>query len=254
MIVIKTAEEIEIMRAAGALAVRTLEVVEREIRPGVTASALDRLAETFIRDHGAVPSFKHYRGFPASICLSTEDEVVHGIPRGRRLREGTVVSIDLGVLLEGFHGDIARTVAVGTVDDEAQRLLQVTQRALEAGVAEAREGRTLGDLGWAIQQVAEQAGFSVVRDFAGHGIGRSLHEDPQVPNYGSPERGPRLRAGMTLAIEPMVTTGGSDVVVAPDGWTVKTLDRSRSAHFEHTVAVGAAGPDVLTRPVVAAPV
>lgn len=246
MVILKTPEEIERMRRAGQLAAAALDEVARAVRPGVTGEVLDRLAETFIRDHGGVPSFKHYRGFPASICLSVDDEVVHGIPDRTPLREGSIVSIDLGVLLDGFHGDVARTVAVGEVDRLTARLLAVTEEALWAGIREAREGRTLGDLGFAIQQVVEAAGFAVVRDFAGHGIGRALHEEPQVPNYGTPGTGLRLRRGMTLAIEPMVNAGTAEVRLARDGWTVRTRDRRRSAHFEHTVAVGADGPDVLT--------
>ena len=247
MMVVKNPEEIAQMRRAGRLAARALEVVARAVAPGEVTAELDGLAETFIRDHGGVPSFKHYRGYPASICVSIDDEVVHGIPGTRRLREGSIVSVDLGVYLDGVHGDVARTVPVGEVDEETRRLLQVTAEALEAGIREAREGRTTGDLGWAIQQVAEGAGFSVVRDFAGHGIGRDLHEGPEVPNFGTPGGGVALRRGLTLAIEPMVNAGGLEVVVLDDGWTVRTRDRARSAHFEHTVAVGADGPEVLTR-------
>ena len=247
MMVVKSPEEIARMRRAGRLAARALEGVARAVAPGGVTAELDRLAETFIRDHGGVPSFKYYRGYPASICVSIDDEVVHGIPGTRRLREGNIVSVDLGVYLDGVHGDVARTVPVGEVDEETRRLLQVTAEALEAGIREAREGRTTGDLGWAIQQVAEGAGFSVVRDFAGHGIGRDLHEGPEVPNFGTPGGGVALRRGLTLAIEPMVNAGGLEVVVLEDGWTVRTRDRARSAHFEHTVAVGADGPEVLTR-------
>jgi len=247
VIVIKTPEEIERMRRAGQMAALALDVVVQAVEPGVATEMLDRLADTFIRDHGGIPSFKDYRGYPRSICVSVDEEVVHGIPGRRRLVEGTIVSIDLGVLLEGFHGDVARTVAVGKVDQNTRLLLETTENALQAGVEEAREGRTLGDLGSAIQRVVEAAGFAVVRDFAGHGIGRSLHEDPQVPNYGMPGKGLRLRRGITLAIEPMVNAGGFEVEVLRDGWTVRTRDGSRSAHFEHTVAVGPNAPDVLTR-------
>ncbi len=254
MMVVKSPAEIDRMRQAGRLAARALEVVAQSLGPGVVTAELDRLAETFIRDHGGVPSFKHYRGYPASICVSIDDEVVHGIPGKRRLREGSVVSIDLGVYLEGFHGDVARTFPVGDVDEEIRRLLRVTAEALEAGIGEAREGRTTGDLGWAVQQVAERAGFSVVRNFAGHGIGRDLHEGPEVPNFGTPGSGVPLRRGLTLAIEPMVNAGGFEVVVLEDGWTVRTRDRARSAHFEHTVAVGADGPEVLTRLNATAPI
>jgi len=246
LVVVKSPEEIARMRRAGQLAARALQVVLRAVAPDVPTGHLDRLAETFIRDHGGVPSFKNYRGYPASICVSIDDEVVHGIPGRRRLRQGSIVSIDLGVYLGGYHGDVAQTVPVGDVDEQARRLLAVTEEALAAGIREAREGRTTGDVGWAIQQVAEGAGFSVVRDFAGHGIGRDLHEGPEVPNFGTPGSGVPLRRGLTLAIEPMVNAGGSEVVLLEDGWTVRTRDRSRSAHFEHTVAVDSHGPHVLT--------
>jgi methionyl aminopeptidase len=245
--VIKSAEEIEAMRRAGRVAAQALAVVAAAVAPGVVTADLDRLAETFIRDHGGVPSFKHYRGYPASLCVSIDDEVVHGIPGKRRLRAGSIVSLDLGVLLAGYHSDVARTVSVGDVDGPTRRLLVVAEEALTAGIAAAREGRTTGDLGWAVQQVAEGAGFSVVRDFAGHGIGRELHEGPEVPNFGTPGGGVALRQGMTLAIEPMVNAGGYAVEVLEDGWTVRTRDRRRSAHCEHTVAVGRDGPEVLTR-------
>jgi len=252
LMVIKTPEEIGRMRRAGHLAARALQAVLDAVQPGATTAALDRIAEAFIRDHGGVPSFKGYRGaaatpFPGSICVSINDEVVHGIPGPRRLREGNIVSIDLGAFLDGFHGDVARTVPVGDVDAETARLLAVGKEALAAGVAEAREGRTVGDIGHAVQQVVERAGFSVVRNFAGHGIGRDLHEGPEVPNFGTPGTGPVLRRGMTLAIEPMVNAGTYEVVVLEDGWTVRTADRRRSAHFEHTVAVDVDGPAVLTR-------
>jgi methionyl aminopeptidase len=213
----------------------------------VTTAHLDRIADAFVRERGGVPSFKGYRGYPASICTSIDDEVVHGIPGDRAIAEGAVVSIDLGVLLDGFHADVAMTVAAGEAPPEVRRLLTVTRAALDAGVAAARSGATLGDLSWAIQSVAEAAGFSVVREFAGHGIGRSLHEDPQVANVGRPGTGPALRVGMTLAIEPMVNMGGADVTIDRDGWTVRTLDHSLSAHAEHTVAITAAGPEILTR-------
>jgi methionyl aminopeptidase len=246
LVVLKRAEELARMRRAGQLAARVIRGVARAVEPGVTTLELDRVAEELIRDGGGVPSFKGYRGYPASICASVDDEVVHGIPGPRVLREGMIVSIDLGVLLEGFHADVAVTVPVGQVSPEVRRLLDVTGRALEAGVAAARPGATLGDLSWAIQSVVEAAGFSAVREFAGHGIGRALHEDPQVPNVGRPGTGVALRAGMTLAIEPMVNMGGPDVSVDSDGWTVRTCDRAPSAHAEHTVAITPHGPEVLT--------
>lgn len=235
------------MRRAGSLAARAINEVARAVEPGVTTRELDRIAETLIRDGGGVPSFKDYRGYPASICSSVDDEVVHGIPSHRVLGAGSIVSIDLGVFLDGFHADAALTVPVGEVKPEVQRLLAVTGKALEAGVAAARPGGFLGDIGWAVQSVVEAAGFSVVRDYAGHGIGRSLHEDPQVPNVGRRRTGLVLEPGMTLAIEPMVNAGGPEVVLDADGWTVRTLDHSWSAHAEHTVAITADGPKILTR-------
>jgi len=246
MIIVKTADELERMRRAGVVAAEALREVARAVRPGVTGAALDRIAETFIRDHGATPSFKGYRGFPASVCISVNDEVVHGIPDGRPLREGEIVSIDLGAVVEGFHGDTAVTVPVGEVGKELRRLLTVAREALDKGIEAVRPGRGLGDVGGAVQRHAERAGFSVVRDFAGHGIGRHLHEEPQVPNFGEPGTGTVLRPGMTLAIEPMVNLGGAEVVMDGDGWTVRTRDGRPSAHFEHTVAVSEDGSDVLT--------
>ncbi len=247
LIVLKTADELAIMRRAGQLAARAIGEVANAVAPGVTTAHLDHVAETFIRDTGGTPSFKGYRGFPASICTSVDDEVVHGIPGPHVLEQGEIVSIDLGVLLEGFHADLALTVAVGEVPPEVRRLLVTTRTSLDAGIAVARAGGTLGDLGWAIQSVVEAAGFSAVRDFAGHGIGRALHEDPQVPNVGRPRTGLALQAGTTLAIEPMVNMGGPDVVMEDDGWTVRTRDHSLSAHAEHTVAITADGPEILTR-------
>jgi len=246
MIIVKTVDELERMRRSGILAAEALREVARAVRPGVTGAALDRIAETFIRDHGGTPSFKGYRGFPASVCISVNDEVVHGIPDGRPLRDGEIVSIDLGAVVEGFHGDTAVTVPVGEVGKELRRLLTVAREALYKGIEAVRPGQALGDVGGAVQQHAERAGFSVVRDFAGHGIGRHLHEEPQVPNFGEPGTGTVLRPGMTLAIEPMVNLGGSEVVMDGDGWTVRTRDGRPSAHFEHTVAVSEDGSDVLT--------
>ncbi len=245
-IVIKAADEIACMRRAGRLAARAIREVARAVAPGVTTQDLDRTAEALIRDGGGVPSFKDYRGYPASICASVDDEVVHGIPGPRVLVEGSIVSIDLGVFLDGFHADAALTVPVGEVKPEVRRLLAVTGKALEAGVAAARPGGFLGDIGWAVQSVVQAAGFSVVRDYAGHGIGRALHEDPQVPNVGRPRTGMALQPGMTLAVEPMVNAGGYEIILDADGWTVRTLDRTWSAHAEHTVAITADGPKILT--------
>lgn len=248
MIVLKRPDEIARMRAAGRIVGQLLEEIGRRIRPGVTTAELDRFAEAFIRERGAVPSFKGYRGYPASICTSVNEQVVHGIPAARRLREGDILSVDVGVVLDGYHGDAARTFPVGDVDERALRLLEVTEQALWAGIEQARVGHHLSDIGHAIQRLVEGAGLSVVREFVGHGIGRQMHEEPQVPNYGLPGRGVRLRAGMTLAIEPMVNEGGSDVTILEDHWTAVTVDGSRSAHFEHTVAITDGGPVVLTLP------
>ena len=247
MIMVKTATDLAAMRRAGQAAAQALQTVVAAVRPGATTAQLDRIAEARIREFGGEPSFLGYRGFPASICTSVNDEVVHGIPGPRRLVEGEIISLDLGVVLDGFHGDLAVTVPVGRVSPAVARLRRVTAEALEIGIRAIRPEGRLGDVGAAIQRYVEQHGFSVVREFAGHGIGRKLHEDPQIPNFGSPGNGVVLRRGMTLAIEPMVNLGTSEVVMDPDGWTVRTRDHKPSAHFEHTVAVGDEGPIVLTR-------
>ena len=241
-------EEVEAIRAAAQVVASTLQLMRREVRAGVTTSELDRLAEEFIRSQGGRPSFKGYRGFPASICSSVNDQVVHGIPGPRELKDGDIVGIDVGVELEGYHGDAAWTFPVGEVSDEAKRLLQVTREALAMGIAQARPGGRIGDISHAVQTHVEAAGLSVVRELVGHGIGREMHEEPQVPNYGPPGRGPRLMVGRVLAIEPMVNIGGAEVVTGSDGWTIATRDGSLSAHFEHTVAVGATGPVILSDP------
>jgi methionyl aminopeptidase len=247
MIVLKTPSELAVMRRASQTAATALQAVVQAVRPGVTTRELDKIAEDRIRAEGGVPSFLGYRGYPASLCVSVNDEVVHGIPGRRRLKEGEIVSLDLGAIVEGFHGDLAVTVAVGRIAEGLKRLLKVTEDALEEGIRAVHPGGHLGDVSAAIQKYAERQGFSVVRDFAGHGVGRRLHEDPQVPNFGRPGNGILLRPGMTLAIEPMVNAGASDVTVDPDGWTVRTRDHKPSAHFEHTVAVTETGADVLTR-------
>jgi methionyl aminopeptidase len=239
-------EEVEAIRNAAKLVARTLEMLRGEVRPGVTTGTLDRLAETFIRDHGGRPAFKGYRGFPASICPSINDEVVHGIPGDRTLVEGDIVGTDVGVELDGYYGDAARTFPVGHIDAQATRLVEVTREALMKGVAQAKAGNRVGDISHAIQSHVEANGFTVVRSLVGHGIGRQMHEEPQVPNYGPPDRGPRLMVGQVLAIEPMVNAGTADVVTREDGWTVVTRDGALSAHFEHTVAVGVDGPDILS--------
>ena len=245
-VALKSTADLEQMRAAGRVAALAMREIAQAVAPGITTGELDRVAEAFIRDHGAVPSFKNYRGYPASICTSIDDEVVHGIPGPRVLVPGEIVSLDLGVYLHGFHVDVAETVPVGDVAARVRALLDVTGRALAAGIAQATAGARLGDVGWAIQSVVEPAGFSCVKDFAGHGIGRALHEEPQVPNLGRRHTGARLTPGMTLAIEPMVNLGSADVYIAGDGWTVRTRDRSVSAHAEHTVAVTPDGPQILT--------
>jgi methionyl aminopeptidase len=250
MITIKSPREVETMAAAGRIVAETLAVVAREVRPGVSTEALDRIAEQFIRSHpGARPSFKGLYDFPATLCTSINQEVVHGIPSSKRiLKEGDLLSVDVGVWLEGLHADSAATFPVAPVSPEAQKLLRVTQEALVAGMAQARAGNHVGDIGHAVQQVAEGAGYSVVRELVGHGIGASFHEEPQVPNYGKPRRGPRLVAGMTIAIEPMINVGGAEIRTLEDKWTVVTEDGSLSAHFEHTVAIQETGtPRVLTR-------
>jgi methionyl aminopeptidase len=246
MVYLRNRNEIEAIRAAAQLVARTLDMLGKEVRPGITTGDLDRLAESFIRDNGGRPAFKGYRGFPASICPSVNEEVVHAIPGRRELRDGDIIGIDVGVEMDGFYGDAARTFAVGEVRPEVTRLLEVAQEALMQGIAQARAGRRVGDVSHSIQSHVERNGYSVVRSLVGHGIGREMHEEPQVPNYGIADRGPKLMAGQVLAIEPMVNMGGYDVVTQPDGWTVVTKDGSLSAHFEHTVAVGAEGPEILS--------
>ncbi|HKV44581.1 MAG TPA: type I methionyl aminopeptidase [bacterium] len=254
MIVLKSQTDLTAMRRSGEAAAQALQTVVAAVRPGVTTAELDRIAEAEIRRLGGVPSFLGYRGFPASICASVNDQVVHGIPGPRELHDGEVVSVDLGVVLDGFHGDLAVTVAVGEVSEAVTRLLRVTAEALQVGIRAIRPDGHLGDVSAAIQQHVERHGYTVVREFAGHGIGRRLHEEPQVPNFGRPGNGVVLRPGMTLAIEPMVNMGSAEVVMDPDGWTVRTQDRKPSAHFEHTVAVGEDGPIILTGLPVGGPV
>ena len=247
MVFVRDRKEIDAIGEAARIVAMTLDELERRLVPGVTTAELDRIAEDFIRAQGGRPAFKGYRGFPASICPSVNEEVVHAIPGSRVLNEGDIVGIDVGVEKNGYYGDAARTLAVGAVRPEVKRLLEVAQGALAAGIAQAQAGRRLGDVSHAIQAHVEKHGFSIVRDLVGHGIGREMHEEPQVPNYGPPDRGPKLIAGQVLAIEPMVNMGGYDVTTRPDGWTVVTKDGSWSAHFEHTVAVGADGAEILSR-------
>ena len=248
MIQLKSQREIEVMARGGRILAEAVALMEKSVKPGISTQDLDKIAEDFIRSHdGAVPSFKGLYNFPASICTSINNEIVHGIPsRKRVLVEGDIVSVDVGVKFEGYHTDSATTVPVGEIAAESRRLLDATREALGAGVDAARNGNHLGDIGAAVQTVVEKAGFSVVRDLVGHGIGSGFHEEPQVPNYGKPKRGLRLVPGLTIAIEPMVNIGKSGIRTMPDRWTVVTIDGSRSAHFEHTVAITENGPRILT--------
>jgi methionyl aminopeptidase len=248
VIIYKSHDEIDRMRVAGRITAGTIERVLAAVRPGVSTAELDAVAESYIREQGATPAFKGYRGFPASICASINNEIVHGIPsRARVVRERDLVSLDFGSVWDGFVGDSAVTVVVGEAPSaEAEKLVRVTEEALEAGIAQIRPGGRLSDISHAVQQVAEGAGFSVVREYVGHGIGRAMHEDPQIPNYGPPGRGPELRPGLVLAVEPMVNLGSWETIALDDGWTVVTADGSLSAHFEHTIAVTDDGHEVLT--------
>jgi methionyl aminopeptidase len=246
VIVRKSEREIELIAAAGRVAADTIAHVGRQIEPGVTTEELDRFAEEFIRSQGGIPTSKGYRGFPKAICISPNDMIVHGIPGDYRVQDGDLLTIDVGVTLDGYVADTAYTFAVGEVSAEAERLLEVAQAALASGIEQAQVDNRIGDVSAAIQAVVEEAGFAVVRALVGHGVGRAYHEDPQIPNYGTPGRGARLSPGMTLAIEPMITAGGVDIVLDDDQWSVYTADGSLSAHFEHTVAVTEAGPRILT--------
>lgn len=248
MIIRKSAEEIELMAAAGAVVAGTLALLESELAPGVSMAALDRLADEYIQAHGGVPTSKGYKGFPAATCISPNAMIVHGIPGDYRAREGDIISFDIGVTRQGMIADSAATFPVGEITPAAQRLLDVCRAALEAGIEAAQLSATVGDISAAIQFVVEDGGFSVVRSLVGHGVGRAYHEDPQVPNFVVPYRGPELVEGMTLAIEPMITAGAPEVYVHDDQWSISTVDGSLAAHFEHTVAVTADGPRVLTRP------
>jgi len=245
MITIRSQDELLKLEEASRIVLATLDVVERVVAPGVTTEELDRLAEAEIRRQGARPAFVGYRGYPKTLCASVNDEVVHGIPGKRRLENGDVIGIDCGAVFEGYYGDAARTVPVGKIDAETARLLEVTRRGLFAGIAAARPGGRVSDIGAAVEAVALLHGYGVVRDFVGHGVGTALHEEPQIPNYGPAGRGSLLKAGMVLAIEPMYNLGRAEVSVDPDGWTVRTRDRSTSAHFEHTVAIEGNGAVVL---------
>jgi methionyl aminopeptidase len=246
MTVIKSPQEVAIMRQAGKVVAKTLQRLTEEIKPGIKTSHLDSVAASELKKYGARASFKGYRGFPASLCVSVNDEIVHGIPGERELNSGDIVSLDFGAIVNGFHGDGAITVGVGRISSKAQELVAVTEAALMVGIKQARNGAHLGDVSAAIQNYVETKGFSVVREYSGHGVGRDLHEDPLVPNFGPPDEGPVLRKGMTLAIEPMVTTGDWRTRVAGNKWTVLTVDGSLAAHFEHTIAISEDEAEILT--------
>lgn len=247
MIIIKSPSEIELLRKAGKLVARTHELMKKHVKPGISTLELDRIAEEYIRKSGGTPTFKGYNGFPASICASVNEQVVHGFPSKRRLEEGDIISIDIGATLNGYVGDSAKTYAVGQIDDEAKRLIEVTRQSFYDGVEKAINGNRLSDISNAIQTTVENNGFSIVVDYVGHGVGREMHEDPPIPNYGRPGRGPRLQEGMVLAIEPMVNQGIYKVKILDDDWTVVTLDGKLSAHYEHTIAITKDGPpDILT--------
>jgi methionyl aminopeptidase len=246
MIQYKSAREIEKMRQAGRIVAEVLDLISENIRPGVTTRALDRLAAEHFAKRKAKAAFLGYQGFPANICVSIDDEVVHGIPGERKLVEGQIVSVDVGALIDGYNGYAARSFGVGEISDEAKMLLEVTEKSLHKGINEAVVGNRLGDISAAVQKYVESNHFSVVRDLVGHGIGKKMHEEPQVPNYGEPGTGIELKEGLILAIEPMVNSGGYDIRILPDGWTIVTADGSNSAHFEHTVAITAEGPEILT--------
>lgn len=248
MIICKSSREIRFMVRAGKLAAQVQEKIAEIIAPGLKTQEIDDLAEDFIRQNGGVPAFKGYRGFPASVCVSVNQEVVHGIPGPRILKEGDIVSLDVGTLLDGYYGDCARTYGVGEISQSAHQLMEVTRKSLQEGIKMCQPGGYLSDISHAIQSFVEGQGFSVVRDYVGHGIGQAMHEPPQVPNFGPPGRGPVLKEGMTLAIEPMVNAGTHEVRVEEDGWTVVTVDGMLSAHFEDTVAITENGPEILTKP------
>ncbi|MCR8926785.1 type I methionyl aminopeptidase [Priestia megaterium] len=246
MIICKTPEEIDVMREAGRIVALTHQELKKHIAPGITTIELDAIAENFIRQHDAIPSFKGYNGFRGSVCASVNEELVHGIPGERKLNEGDIISLDIGAKFGGYHGDSAWTYGVGKISLENQELLNVTEQSLYKGLAEAKPGERLSNISHAIQQYAESRNFSIVREYVGHGVGKDLHEDPQVPHYGPPNKGPRLRPGMVLAVEPMVNAGMRYVKTLPDNWTVVTVDGKMCAHFEHTIAITETGYEILT--------
>jgi methionyl aminopeptidase len=246
MIVCRSKSEIEKLRRSGHLVRQLLDETRRQARPGVSTLDLERFVEKRLKEVGAKPAFKGYRGYPCCLCASVNEEIIHSIPSGRRLKEGDIVSLDLGVILDGYYGDSALTAAVGEISEPLKHLMRVTQECLDLGIRQARAGNRVGDISWAVQQHAEENGYSVVREFVGHGVGRALHEEPQVPNYGQAGRGPLLKPGMVIAIEPMVNAGRADVRVLKDKWTAVTADGQYSAHFEHMVAITPDGADILT--------
>ena len=248
MITLKSAHEIEAMRLAGKITAAARALAREMVKPGVTTQQIDKAVFHFIREQGAIPSFLHYNGYPASVCISVNDEIIHGIPGKRVLREGDIVSVDVGAYIGGYHGDCAGTYPCGQVSDEALRLIRVTQDSFFEGLKFAREGYRLSDISHAVQTFVEANGYSVVREYVGHGIGRNMHEAPEVPNYGKPGHGPRLLRGMTLAVEPMVNAGTSAIKQMPDGWTVKTADGKYAAHYENTILITAGDPELLTDP------
>ena len=250
MITLKSSHEIELMRRAGKITAAARAYAGELVKPGVTTQEIDKAVEQFIRKQGATPSFLHYNGFPASVCASVNDEIIHGIPGKRVLQEGDIVSIDVGAYVGGFHGDCAATFACGAIDPEAQRLIDVTRQSFFEGIRYAKEGQRVGDISAAIQAYVEKEGFSIVREYVGHGVGAKMHESPEIPNFGRPGRGPRLLRGMTLAIEPMVNAGTAAIQQLSDGWTVKTLDGKWAAHYENTVLITDGEPELLTAPAI----
>ena len=250
MITLRSAHEIELMRRAGKITAAARALAGEMVKPGVTTQEIDKAVEQFIRKQGATPSFLHLYGYPASICISVNDEVIHGIPGNRVLQDGDIVSVDVGACVEGFHGDCCATFACGTIDPEAQRLIDVTRQSFFEGIRFAKEGFRVGDISAAIQTYVESNGYSIVREYVGHGVGAAMHESPEVPNFGRSGRGPRLLRGMTLAIEPMVNAGGAAIRQLSDGWTVKTLDGKLSAHYENTILITDGEPEILTAPAI----
>ena len=250
MITLKSAHEIELMRRAGKITAAARAYAQGLVRPGVTTQEINSAVEHFIRKQGAVPSFLHYNGYPASVCISVNDEIIHGIPGKRVLQDGDIVSVDVGAYIGGFHGDCAATFACGTISEEAQRLIDVTRQSFFEGIRYAKEGHRLLDISAAIQEYVESNGFSIVREYVGHGIGTQMHESPEIPNYGHPGHGPKLLRGMTIAIEPMVNAGAAAIRQMPDGWTVRTLDGKNAAHYENTILITDGEPEILTAPAI----